>query len=423
MIDLKSLTDEKTYRIWKGSSWPTYEEFVTNTYKVSSEIQVEIDNFIQVLLEEKENKIAPKTIELSISNQKRQKQIFFDKHLTKNTRCRVPWNTLGVNANGNVYICQSPSWVPIFVGNIFETDNIYDILNSEKSKKIRQEILANRYYYCNNTICPFFGKLKQDTYTSSPINENDLKELELIESPDLYVNKIPSELIFDFDYTCNFKCPSCRTETQNWNNDHIRRPVNDKIVEKIKTMIVDKIDNQPVTIRWCGGEPLMSEVYIELFNYIINSNKKNIQSIIQTNGSLLKSKKELMVQFLPYISELYISFDAGTEETYKLTRVGGDWNRLLENTKFIVDLIKENNFKTNVRADFVVQRYNYKELPQFANVCKELGIRPNRMQKMWNWGTWDQSTFDDLNVYNPSHELYNDVKKYFKLANLPMANN
>ena len=89
---------------------------------------------------------------------------------------------------------------------------------------------------------------------------------------------------------------------------------------------------------------------------------------------------------------------------------------------FVKDLIEENNFKTKLSADFVVQKSNYKDLPLFANLCREFGLSMN-IQKMWNWDTWDKEVFYDMNVYDSKHYLYDDLKEYFKLANLPMAEN
>jgi sulfatase maturation enzyme AslB (radical SAM superfamily) len=194
------------------------------------------------------------------------------------------------------------------------------------------------------------------------------------------------------------------------------------ISEKIKKLIIDKIEDQPIVIRWAGGEPFMSEVYLDLFDYIIKTNKKNIKSIIQTNGSLFKSKPDLLKKLLPFIANLRISFDAGCKDTYKLTRVGGDWEKLLENVMYIKKLIEQHKFETTLSADFVVQKYNYKDLPLFSDLCRSLGLTMN-IQKMWNWGTWDTETFHDMNVYDTKHYLYEDVIKYFKLANLPIAKN
>ena len=233
----------------------------------------------------------------------------------------------------------------------------------------------------------------------------------------LTVLQIPKNLIFDFDYTCNFKCPSCRTELINNNKHHIIRPTNNRLVEKIKHLIIDNIQSQPVEIRWCGGEPFISDVYEELFEYISNTNKHNIQHIIQTNGSYLKSKADMLKRLLPTVKELRISFDAATPETYQKIRVNGDWDLLIENVCWTKKLIDQLQIKTSLTADFVVQLDNYKEIPAFVQLCKDLGIKHINFQKMWNWGTWAQPVFDSKNVYDSAHPLYNDLKNTFEKIN------
>lgn len=408
MNKLKFVVDKKNYHKFKGADWPSYELFISGNYEIPNHLKHEMDEFIIIMDDRYKNLINPKLKELSLSNQLRQQQMFYDKKY-QGEKCSVPWNTLGVNVNGNIFICESPSWIPIFVGNLLETTTIYDILNNDESKKIRQEILAGRYFYCNSSICSFF---KDKTLNGTHNNGNNLQPLEFIDHENLYVHQIPTNLIFDFDYTCNFKCPSCRTEHQNYNNHHIIRPINNTIVEKIKELIIDQIQDQPISIRWAGGEPFMSEAYLELFDYVIKQNKKNIKNIVQTNGSLLKSKSSLLEKFLPYIQELRISFDAATEPTYKKIRVGGNWHTLIENVKFVKQLIEVNDYKTRIIADFVVQLDNYTEIPKFDELCKNLGIENYNLQKMWNWGTWDIETFTQKNVYDKNHVLYEDLKKY-----------
>ena len=134
MPDKKTLVDEKTYRFFRGTDWPNFADFVEDNYQVDTQIENELDQFIAMLKEKYDNIATPKTVELSLANQKRQGQIFFDKHY-KESVCRIPWQTLGVNNNGNAYICASPSWIPIFVGNLFESNNIYDILKLDIFQK------------------------------------------------------------------------------------------------------------------------------------------------------------------------------------------------------------------------------------------------------------------------------------------------
>jgi MoaA/NifB/PqqE/SkfB family radical SAM enzyme len=235
----------------------------------------------------------------------------------------------------------------------------------------------------------------------------------LIDSTNLTLSAIPKNLIFDFDYTCNYICPSCRTELINTNKHHIVRPVNNQIVDSIKQLIIDEIEHQPITIRWCGGELFISEVYLELIEYIISTGKNNIKHIIQTNGSYLKSRKDFLDRVLPQIDQLRISFDAGTAETYRQVRVNGVWENLIENVKHVQAQIKCLGANTSVSADFVVQKLNYQEIPQFVQLCKELNIRPT-FQRMWNWGTWPLETFKKNNVWSTEHPEYQELLTIFK---------
>lgn len=420
-MNLKDFIDKKTYRDFAGASWPTYESFVSGIRSTDLDINAELDQFIDIMRTRVGDLNLGKGAKLAEENQKRQGQQFFDKHVVHQSHCRVPWETLGINVNGEVFICSSPSWVPKFLGSILDVDDIFDLLNNDIAKGIRREILLGRYYYCNSNLCQFFGKISDKLFQKTPQVELDLRPSDM-EVPDeqITITEMPGNIIFDFDFTCNFKCPSCRTEVINWNKHYLRRPINDHIVEKVKHQIIDRIGSKPTTIRWVGGEPFISDVYNAVFEYLINSGKQNIQNVIQTNGSYLHSP--VVEELLPYISELRVSFDAGTPETYKKIRVNGDWNKLISNIKYIHDIIRRVGADTTITADFVVQQDNYQEIPQFVETCKQLGIKNINLQKMWNWGTWDTETFKQKNVYDPNHLEYPELVKIFSLVNIPILN-
>jgi sulfatase maturation enzyme AslB (radical SAM superfamily) len=408
-MDLKKVISIRDYKTFAGPDWPTYDTIVAGGTSSNVAIQQEVDEFV-AMMRQTYNEINISGDILAEQNQLRQQQVFYDKRYTATTHCQVPWNTLGVNNNGDVFLCSSPSWIPKFAGNILQSENIYEILNSVTAQQIRQEILAGRYYYCNNKICSFFGAIDPATYQSSP----QVNQPPLAFSSQAPVTAIPKYLIFDFDYTCNFKCPSCRTELINNNKHHVIRSINNRIVEKIKQLIIDQIDHQPVEIRWCGGEPFISEVYLDLFEYIIATKKTKIQHVIQTNGSYLRSKSQLVEKLMPTIKELRVSFDAATAETYQKIRTNGDWDLLISNVQWIINLIAQSNSQTKVTADFVVQQDNYKEIPAFVQLCDNLGIKHINFQKMWNWGTWPQQVFDHKNIYDPAHPLYNELADVFE---------
>jgi MoaA/NifB/PqqE/SkfB family radical SAM enzyme len=226
------------------------------------------------------------------------------------------------------------------------------------------------------------------------------------------VQQIPSNLIFDFDYTCNYQCPSCRTEVINWNNDPVFAPINDRIVERIKHQVIDRIGSQSVTIRWAGGEPFISRAYLELLEYITASGKTNIRNIIQTNGSYLRSRSDLLRRLEPHIQELRISFDAATSDTYSQVRKNGVWSNLIHNVRHAQHVLG----RDRITADFVVQADNYREIPLFVDLCADLGIGRINWQKMWNWDTWSPEQFAEKNIYSSDHPEYQKLVDIFTKA-------
>lgn len=417
MTDLAKIISHKDYKTFAGPDWPSYQAIIEQKPIANNSIKNEVDKFVKMMTQTYQELVLPGS-QLALSNQQRQKQIFFDKKTNIEHSCDLPWNTLGINANGEIFICNSPSWIPKFVGNIQKIDSIYDALNSDLALKIRNEIINNRYFYCNNEICRFFEKIPAESYNLQPDSDSQsLVELPVSIDDKLKVSTIPNNIIFDFDYTCNFICPSCRTELINNNKHHVIRKINDNIVDKIKTLIIDQIDSRPISIRWCGGEPFISESYVSLINYIIDSDKTNIRHIFQTNGSYLQTKQDLLQRLLPSTQEVHISFDAATEATYHKIRVNGQWNLLLDNVRWLIHIVSKYNFSTKITANFVVQLDNYKEIPLFVELCAQLGIKHINFQKMWNWGTWRQDVFDSKNIYNSKHPKFYELQKIFKQIN------
>jgi organic radical activating enzyme len=401
---MKHIISIKDYKTFAGPDWPSYEDVINGIEVENQTINNEVVRFRQMMTETYNQTLQHGQL-LADQNKQRQQQVFFSKEFKKH-QCNVPWETLGIHTNGDVFICSSPSWIPIFVGNILEEDDIFNVLNSDKALSIRNEILQGRYLYCNHRICKFFAKIDPSEYQQ---NEIEQPPLPITSREGLTISDIPKNLIFDFDYTCNFQCPSCRVETINNNKNHIIRPINDKISSYIKFNIIDRIKDQPVNIRWCGGEPFISEPYLDILSYIADKNKSNISNVIQTNGSYLKKKSELVTRLLPTVTEFRVSFDAATAETYSKVRVNGIWDSLIENVSWLKKEIDASSTQTKLVADFVIQRANYQEIPQFIDLCNKLGIDSINWQKMWNWGTWPQDEFNYNNVYTSTHPEFNKV--------------
>lgn len=405
-MDLKAIIGRQDYMKVSRAGWPSYDAVLAGMTSADPDIARDIKTFVDKKLAEYHRAMQHGNF-IAEHNQRYQQQVFFDKKYKHDVPCLVPWNTMGVTMSGDVFICLSPAWIPRFVGNVLTAQDVYaDILNSVEAQKIRQEILNNRYYYCNNFLCSHFLSVPTERYVAHATDDASLSQLSFEPEHSYQINDIPRNLIFDFDDTCNFRCPSCRTQVINKNKHHIIRPINEKIVDKIKTLVINNIGDQPIEIRWAGGEPFISEVYVNLMQYIIDTGKTNIKHIIQTNGSYLKSKSHLVSYLLPHMKELRISFDAATADTYHRVRVNGRWDSLLDNVRWVIDSIKNQNAPVRVTADFVVQEDNYKEIPDFAELCNDLGIQNINYQKMWNWNTWPEDELRQRSVWHEAHPKY-----------------
>ena len=108
-----------------------------------------------------------------------------------------------------------------------------------------------------------------------------------------------------------------------------------------------------------------------------------------------------------YVRSCEISVDAATKNTYEnITRLGGNWDELIDNLKFISKL----PYLSRVKTSFVVQKSNYKEMKLFYNIMKK--IFRNKVSvfygKVNNWGTYTEKEFNDLAVWNNNHPLHLD---------------
>ena len=126
----------------------------------------------------------------------------------------------------------------------------------------------------------------------------------------------------------------------------------------------------------------------------------------------------------PYVDIVDVSIDAGTKDTYEnKTRLGGHWETLLKNLKFI-STIKSINF---FRISFVVQNDNYKEMELALELVYDIfkhritdDIDSKKVVMYFGYiNQWQHLTDEDMmrmDVSNPKHINHKDFLKYIKKA-------
>ena len=313
--------------------------------------------------------------------------------------CSVPFNSLEIH-NNVCFVC-CPSWLP----NSIKTDEIplKEMWNSEPIIDIRNSILDGSFKYCNKELCPYLSKLVNYGVPSGPIV---LKESASHISPTI-INNTPDNVVMNFDRTCNYKCPSCRVDLIVEDSKGIKRI--EKTIEEIDTHYSANVKTLYIT---GSGDPFVS---VGFRNYLRNFNPKKYPKLtrihLHTNASMWnKEMWDSMPNIHKYVKSCEISIDAGTKDTYEnKTRLGGNWENLLNNLKFISTL------PIKVKTSFVVQDTNYTEMETFYNLMYSIfGKKVNVFfGKITNWGTFSEGEFKLKQVWDTEHPEHELFKKEF----------
>jgi molybdenum cofactor biosynthesis enzyme MoaA len=312
--------------------------------------------------------------------------------------CPRPFETLHIMETHFNSCC--PDWNTLRPSrDEYEIENIW---NSELYKNFRVSILDGSYRYCQD--CPFVQMISE--------TGDDIEELFLLKSklPDSFNGSLesisPKELNFSIDTTCNYKCPSCRSHMIVGNGEK------NKTVVKTINDLENAFSNYIESIITSGAcDPFASPPIRNFLKNFDPSKYKKLKSIeIVTNGSLFtKEMWNSMTNIHTYVDKCSISIDAGTKYTYEnLVRINGNWDKLLNNLKYInsIETIK------NIRTFYVVQKCNYKEMEEYVNIMKEIfGDRARiSFTNMTNWGSFTPEEFINRNVSDSNHPEFEQLK-------------
>tara|TARA_B100001939_G_scaffold181001_1_gene155984 strand:- start:1236 stop:2279 length:1044 start_codon:yes stop_codon:yes gene_type:complete len=322
--------------------------------------------------------------------------------------CSAPFNYTEVFDDKQFLCC--PSWLPV---DVWDGKSIKSSFQSKKAKEVRESIIDGSYKYCDEKQCPYLSGLKNNKLSNKFVKKDK-------KSIDFFSRKTNIETVnFCFDRSCNFQCPSCRIELINYYGKD-REQVETKLDE-----ITNEISSTVKRLYVTGtADPFYSKSFREFLETLDSKKFTKLESIhLHTNASLWNEKIWERVKAIhPYVNSCEISIDAGTKETYETkTRIGGKWDVLLENLKFITQIptIKWYCFS------FVVQDSNYKEMLIFYNIIKEYFKDRNvywevKTNQITNWGTYTEEDYKLKAVHLEEHPLHKDfLKELDKIKNLP----
>ncbi len=160
---------------------------------------------------------------------------------------------------------------------------------------------------------------------------------------------------------CNLRCFSCPTGMR-----RLGRPSGDMKYENFKK-IIDEIGNDVlVLVLYLHGEPFLNKDIYKMISY---AKMKGIFVVASTNGNILDTK-ELIKSGLQY---LIICLDGTTPEIYNKYRIGGNFDKVVENIKSIMKE-KEGCKTPFIDLHFIVNKYNEHQISEIKKLSRVLGV-------------------------------------------------
>ena len=300
------------------------------------------------------------------------------------------WQQIGV-----VHLCCA-GWLEMSIGNLLH-QSVDEIWNSLNAHKIRRSILDGSFKYCNRDLCPYLK-----TITGPVLRYKDIKDKELKEVIDEELTILPygpKAINCSYDRSCNLYCPSCR--------DHIFIETQNKIqILKIQDKIHKEALKGVHLLYIAGtGDPFGSPYNRKWLQTMKRDDMPNLKEIfLQTNAQLWTKKlwNTIPKDIRKLVKTTEISIDAASPETYAINRRGGNFEKLIENLKFISKLRKHGPIKT-MRISMIVQENNFLEMPEFVRLGKSLNVDTVFFNQLVNWGTYSDEEFESRAIHFPEH--------------------
>lgn len=318
--------------------------------------------------------------------------------------CMKPFTTLVTGYAGKSFLCDCPAYLPFESGNALEGENADELWNSAAAREIRRSILDGDFSYCSRTLC---GPLKQGLLPKRDEIKNAFLR-DIIDNRRVKLASGPKSIQLSHDQSCNLACPSCRNEILTLKSSE-QEPY-DRSLNSVMLPLLERT-NGTVMISG-GGDPFASKFYRSVLESLNRERFPNLMIAILTNGLLLTPKQwHAISQAHPMIGSIQISVDAARPETYADVRRPGRFDRLLPNLEFLAERRKAGDFPF-LGLCFVVQKKNYREMPEFVELGKRLGVDMIWFQRIVNFGSFLSEEILEADVAldtHPEHLEYLDI--------------
>jgi MoaA/NifB/PqqE/SkfB family radical SAM enzyme len=268
--------------------------------------------------------------------------------------CPYPFTQLFLMPSGKItpccYLAQDPLY---FVGDI-QHQSLKEIWNSNKMRTLRRELLSGKPVICKRQI---------KASNCNLIRKDLIKNIEPKEIMPFPMIRLDMML----NGQCNLECVMCSVWTAP-NGVYTRNEFWEEGREKIFPYLKE------VDIK--GGEPFIQKDVYRLMDEVGSVNSECLWHITTNAHYRFTDKIRASVNKIRII-RLSISIDSLDPENFSRIRKKGDLSKVV---RTLDDWIAYKNSEgariDQINCNFVVQKANWHEVPQFYEFCREKGICP-----------------------------------------------
>ena len=319
----------------------------------------------------------------------------------KDYTCKYPFERIEILPRGEVYTCCSGYIKHNYhIGNIYEDhESFEEIWNSDKARKLRYSVQEGNFEFCQKKCRFFHMPVGAD---NAIVPKDDAMSCKCWE--DYVVNTAPRYIMLSCDESCNLRCPSCRSTTRALSKDE-----SDRLYNRLMKIVRPMLKDCELLGALSTGELFASNAISRFLKTINAQEFPHLRLNLTTNLQLVDEKKwKEFSNLLQIPKTMRVSVDGASKETYEKNRLGGRWERLMENLTYLCELRKDPKAHVDwVRLNFVVQDNNYYEMEDFVAMAENLGADAVEFQKLGNWGTFSEQEYrekDVLDSRNPHHK-------------------
>jgi radical SAM protein with 4Fe4S-binding SPASM domain len=181
-----------------------------------------------------------------------------------------------------------------------------------------------------------------------------------------YVQGYPYWLTIDPTNFCTLKCPFC--PTGQGRNSRAKTMFSLDNFKKI----IDELGPYLIHIDFCNwGEPLLNS---QIYEMIKIAKQYHIDTKIDSNLNQF-SEEDAERMIAVGLDKIIVSIDGITPETYSKYRVGGDFNKVMNNLKLLLKKKRQlNRSNPYISWQFLVFRHNEHEIEEIKRMGNDLGV-------------------------------------------------